>query len=166
MTKIKLPIKGYYKRNGKLYECVIISYVNTRDGYKVVAEVEGKARLLKKSNVYLSDDDTLFVEGTQKIKDNIQRIDILNIVSDLSNITLNQLKSKTRTRPIAYSRYIYIALCFKFRLDTLKEIASEIGNIDHSSVIHGKKLHVELMKQDSDYMDIYNRCEAEIMAII
>lgn len=166
MKNTKYPVNAYYRRHSKIVECQIHGYVRIKEGDKVVVTVDGCVKLLNKSSVFFEEEITVTINGVKKIKGQITREDIIRIVSKHTGVKITDIKSTCRNRPLVYARFMYISLCYTFRIDTMKEIASSLKITNHSSIFHGKKMHVELMKQDDDYAEMFNKCEAEIKAII
>lgn len=81
------------------------------------------------------------------IQDNVERISIeliQEVVSKHFNITIDELKSKKRSQPVADARQISMYLARQILNDPLKSIGKEFGR-DHSTVIHAiSKIEKEL----------------------
>lgn len=165
MKQENKPVKAYYRRHSKIVECLIYGYVKIKEGNKMVVTVDGDVRLLNKSSVFFEEEITITTDGATKLKCQITREEIIKVVSKHTGVKITDIKSTSRKRPFVYARFMYIALCYIFRIDTMTEIASNLKITNHSSIFHGKKMHVELMKQDDDYNDIFRRCEAELKNI-
>ena len=74
------------------------------------------------------------------IKDNKANITVSYIqetVSDFYKVTLDELLSKRRTKPLTTYRHIAIYLCRKLLEDSLEEIGEKFGGRDHSTVMNG-----------------------------
>ena len=74
------------------------------------------------------------------IKDNKANITVSYIqetVSDFYKVTLDELLSKRRTKPLTTYRHIAMYLCRKLLEDSLEEIGEKFGGRDHSTVMNG-----------------------------
>lgn len=79
---------------------------------------------------------------------NISLDSISKAVCNYFKISLNDLKSKARTKDLADARHIAMYLSNKILKATLVEIADFYGKRDHTSVIHGVKKVEDLIKYD------------------
>ena len=73
---------------------------------------------------------------------------ILNFVANYFGITPELIKSKTRISEIVLARHIVMYLSKKLTDSNLKTIGYQLGNKDHSTVIHAMKKVDELMEVD------------------
>ncbi len=62
---------------------------------------------------------------------------IQETVASYYKITVDELKSKRRTKPLTIYRHIAMYLCRKLLDDSLEEIGSKFGGRDHSTVMNG-----------------------------
>lgn len=75
---------------------------------------------------------------------------IMDIVADHFHVTTADLKSTKRNSEIAYPRQIAMYLCSNLTTIGYKRIGSEMGNRDHSTIIHGnKKITSEMEKNET-----------------
>lgn len=75
---------------------------------------------------------------------------IISIVAEHFHITENDIKSSKRNTEIAYPRQIAMYLCSNMTSVGLKKIGAELGNRDHSTILHGsKKIAAEIKKSDT-----------------
>ena len=75
---------------------------------------------------------------------------IMDIVADHFHITVDDIKSSKRNSEIVLPRQIAMYLCSTMTNVGVKNIGAEMGNRDHSTVIHGtKKITAQLEKNDS-----------------
>ena len=75
---------------------------------------------------------------------------IMDIVADHFHITTDDIKSSKRNSEIVLPRQIAMYLCSTLTNVGVKNIGAEMGNRDHSTVIHGtKKIASQLEKNDS-----------------
>lgn len=139
----------------------VMAVIETKDGTIAVKPVDEisfklKKHLLKIGNVNTSYDKESKISPEQ----------ILNVVSKVTMINIDDIKSKVKKRHFAYARYIYAALSYKFRpRDSMYYTGLHIGAREHSTISNARYQHKICIAYD-DYKDMYNRCEAEIKAII
>lgn len=82
--------------------------------------------------------------------ENIQRI-----VADHYNISLEDIKSKSRSRSVARPRQVAMALAKELTSHSLPEIGREFGGRDHTTVMHACKTITELRLSDSALQQDY-----------
>lgn len=73
---------------------------------------------------------------------------IINVVCDHYSISIEDIKSSKRNKELVHPRQIIMYLCRSMTDATYKEIASELGGRDHSTVMYGEKSIVDMMKKD------------------
>ena len=75
---------------------------------------------------------------------------IISIVAEHFHITEDDIKSNKRNSEIVYPRQIAMYLCSNMTSVGLKKIGAEMGNRDHSTVLHGsKKIEEEIKTSDT-----------------
>lgn len=75
---------------------------------------------------------------------------IISIVAEHFHITEDDIKSNKRNTEIVYPRQIAMYLCSNMTSVGLKKIGAEMGNRDHSTVLHGsKKIAKEIKTSDT-----------------
>ena len=85
------------------------------------------------------------------IKDSLLLIDkIQNTVSNYFNISLSEMLSERRSRPLARPRQIAMYLAKKMTSRSLPEIGRRFANRDHTTVIHAVKTITRLSEQDDE----------------
>ncbi|MAJ85924.1 MAG: chromosomal replication initiator protein DnaA [Candidatus Pelagibacter sp.] len=75
---------------------------------------------------------------------------IQNVVSGYFNITLNEMLSQRRSRPLARPRQIAMFLAKKLTTRSLPEIGRRFANRDHTTVIHAVKTISRLSEKDEE----------------
>ena len=75
---------------------------------------------------------------------------IQNVVSNYYNISLNEMLSQRRSRPLARPRQIAMFLAKKMTTRSLPEIGRRFANRDHTTVIHAVKTITRLSEQDDE----------------
>ena len=105
---------------------------------------------------------TLDISDCKKIlKDVFNQIKVVtvdkiqNVVSNFFNISLSEMLSQRRSRPLARPRQIAMYLAKKMTTRSLPEIGRRFANRDHTTVIHAVKTIGRLSEQD-DEMKKYN----------
>tara|TARA_B110000259_G_C13986583_1_gene390699 strand:- start:826 stop:1629 length:804 start_codon:yes stop_codon:yes gene_type:complete len=75
---------------------------------------------------------------------------IQNVVSNHFNISLSEMLSQRRSRPLARPRQIAMYLAKKMTTRSLPEIGRRFANRDHTTVIHAVKTITRLSEQDDE----------------
>ena len=75
---------------------------------------------------------------------------IQNVVSGYYNISLNEMLSQRRSRPLARPRQIAMYLAKKLTTRSLPEIGRRFANRDHTTVIHAVKTIIRLSEKDEE----------------
>ncbi len=75
---------------------------------------------------------------------------IQNTVSNFYNISLNDMLSQRRSRPLARPRQIAMYLAKKLTTRSLPEIGRRFANRDHTTVIHAVKTITKLSEKDDE----------------
>ena len=75
---------------------------------------------------------------------------IQNVVSNFFNITLSEMLSQRRSRPLARPRQIAMYLAKKLTTRSLPEIGRRFANRDHTTVIHAVKTITRLSEKDEE----------------
>ena len=75
---------------------------------------------------------------------------IQNIVSGFFNISLNEMLSQRRSRPLARPRQIAMYLSKKLTTRSLPEIGRRFANRDHTTVIHAVKTITKLLQENEE----------------
>ena len=75
---------------------------------------------------------------------------IQNTVSNFFNISLSEMLSQRRSRPLARPRQIAMYLSKKMTTRSLPEIGRRFANRDHTTVIHAVKTITRLSEQDDE----------------
>lgn len=73
---------------------------------------------------------------------------ILDVVSRHTGISVNDIKSKNRRAPLASARHMSIYLARTILNNSWKQIATDLGGFDHTSMIHGHRKIKRQMDQD------------------
>jgi len=91
----------------------------------------------------------------------IKIADVMKIVGEVHDVTVDQLKSKRRTQDLARARQIAMYLAREMTGASLNQIGRAFGNKDHSTVSHACHKIADLMKGDARFrgavLDIQDR---------
>ena len=91
----------------------------------------------------------------------IKIADIMKLVGEVHDVTVDQLKSKRRTQDLARARQIAMYLAREMTGASLNQIGRAFGNKDHSTVSHACHKIADLMKADARFrgavLDIQDR---------
>lgn len=82
----------------------------------------------------------------QQSRPNVKQI--IDAVSRYYHIETGELRGASRRGPIVHARHVAIFLAREVTEDTWKHIGSQLGNRDHSSVMHGYQKVEELLKSE------------------
>ena len=73
---------------------------------------------------------------------------IMDVVCDHFNISIEDMKSGKRNKELVIPRQMIMYLCRSMTNATYKDIAMLLGGRDHSTIIHGEKAIVQLIDKD------------------
>ncbi len=88
---------------------------------------------------------------------------IQNVVSNYFNISLNEMLSQRRSRPLARPRQIAMYLAKKLTTRSLPEIGRRFANRDHTTVIHAVKTITRLSEQDDEMKKNINQIKGLLL---
>ena len=88
---------------------------------------------------------------------------IQNIVSNYYNISLSEMLSQRRSRPLARPRQIAMYLAKKMTTRSLPEIGRRFANRDHTTVIHAVKTITILSEQDDEMKKNINQIKSLLL---
>lgn len=83
---------------------------------------------------------------------------ILALVSEETGITVAELKSPIKSRPVARPRQLAYWLCRRVALQPYKTIGREIGNRDHTTIMHGFYTAERLRQTSPAFRALSDRC--------
>lgn len=88
----------------------------------------------------------------------VPRVDqILELVSDFFEVSVEELKGPSRRAHIAQARHVAIFLIKQITNGSWKQIGVQMGHRDHTTVLHGfRKIHTQ-MDKDRDLNDTINK---------
>jgi chromosomal replication initiator protein len=145
--------QNHFKENCNISEEVINfianeSKTNVRELIGVLNRVIAFSRIHKKS-LNISDCKNILKDVFSQIK--VVTVDkIQNTVSNFYNISLGEMLSQRRSRPLARPRQIAMYLAKKMTTRSLPEIGRRFANRDHTTVIHAVKTITRLSEKDEE----------------
>ena len=152
MKKIE-EIQNQFKENINL-EQEVVNYIanesktNIRELIGVLNRVIAFSRVHNKS-LSINDCKNILKDVLNQTK--IITVDkIQNTVSNFFNISLSEMLSQRRSRPLARPRQIAMYLSKKMTTRSLPEIGRRFANRDHTTVIHAVKTITRLSEQDDE----------------
>ncbi len=123
---------------------------NIREMEGVLTRIIAYAKVTNKIiNVELAQEAVRDIIKAQKANINIEYIQ--EVVASYYKISVDELISKRRTKPLTIYRHIAMYLCRKFLDDSLEEIGSKFGGRDHSTVMNGCDKVCALLENDNAY---------------
>ena len=148
-----VDIQNQFKENINLSDEVINfiaseSKTNIRELIGVLNRVIAFSRVHNK-NLTTGDCKNILKDVFNQIR--IITVDkIQNVVSNYFNISLSEMLSQRRSRPLARPRQIAMFLAKKMTTRSLPEIGRRFANRDHTTVIHAVKTITRLSEQDDE----------------
>ena len=73
---------------------------------------------------------------------------IMSVVCDHFNVSIDDIKSSKRNKELVYPRQVIMYLCRSMTGATYKEIASLLGGRDHSTIMYGERSISDMMEKD------------------
>ena len=148
-----LDIQSQFKENFKVSE-EVINYIasesktNIRELIGVLNRVITYSRIHKKE-LNVNDCKNVLKDVFNQTK--VITVDkIQNTVSNFFNISLNEMLSQRRSRPLARPRQIAMYLAKKMTTRSLPEIGRRFANRDHTTVIHAVKTISKISDNDDE----------------
>ncbi|NPA50880.1 MAG: chromosomal replication initiator protein DnaA, partial [Epsilonproteobacteria bacterium] len=154
-TKIAI-IEKKCELNGIRLDKEIIHYLATNMGDNI-REIEGTIIKLNALSSMLNQPITLeFAKNALKDQirekqSNISLEDIINIVCKELNIKPSEVKSKNRSKNVVNARRIIIYLARNLTLNSMPQIATQLGLKDHTAISHAMKKTQEIIQKDENF---------------
>lgn len=112
---------------------------------------------MKRSGKDIDEDLSLYLKKKKKGINII--IDVVSDVMDVSNI---ELTSKTRTQKLVFARAICCRMFRDYTPLSLKGIGLELGGRDHSTIIHGLEIYDQMYVQSTFFKYMAEECHRRI----
>ena len=159
-------IKEYFKKHNKTINENIIKYIsdNFKKDYRqlegIINTILFYAETFNK-DITINLIQKIFNKQNDEYTYSISSKDIINFISNYFEITINDLKSKKRSRTIAFPRQTGMYFTKKYTNCSLEEIGNIYGGRDHSTVKHAiekiKSLITTDIKTSQIIKDIDNK---------
>ena len=159
-------IQNQFKENINLSEEVISfianeSKTNIRELIGVLNRVVAFSRVHNK-DLSITDCKNILKDVFNQIR--VITVDkIQNVVSNYFNISLSEMLSQRRSRPLARPRQIAMYLAKKITTRSLPEIGRRFANRDHTTVIHAVKTISRLSEQDDEMKKNINHIKSLLL---
>ena len=148
-----IEMQNQFKENINLSE-EVINYIANESKTNIRELIGILNRVIAFSRVHNKD---LTINDCKNIlKDLFSQIKVItvdkiqNVVSNYFNISLNDMLSQRRSRPLARPRQLAMYLAKKMTTRSLPEIGRRFANRDHTTVIHAVKTITRLSEQDDE----------------
>lgn len=146
----KVDLMGLSIDKGVLAYIAQSTSSNIREMEGILTRIVAYAKVTNKViDVNLAEEAVKDVIKTNKANVNIDYI--MDTVASYYKITVDELKSKRRTKPLTIYRHIAMYLCRKLLDDSLEEIGAKFGGRDHSTVMNGCDKVCALIENDNQY---------------
>ena len=159
-------MQAQFKENISISEEVVNfianeSKTNIRELIGVLNRVIAFSRIHKKT-LNITDCKNILKDVFNQAK--IVTVDkIQNSVSNFFNISLNEMLSQRRSRPLARPRQIAMYLAKKMTTRSLPEIGRRFANRDHTTVIHAVKTITRLSENDAEMKKNINQIKSILL---
>ena len=146
-------IQNQFKENINLSD-EVINYIATESKTNIRELIGVLNRIIAFSRVHnklltINDCKNILKDVFNQIK--VITVDkIQNVVSNYFNISLSEMLSQRRSRPLARPRQIAMYLAKKMTTRSLPEIGRRFANRDHTTVIHAVKTISRISDQDDE----------------
>jgi chromosomal replication initiator protein len=90
----------------------------------------------------------------------------MQIVADHFRVSVEDLQSASRQKHLTQPRFIIYFLARKLTSLSSPKIGRDIGNRDHTSVIHGSKAFHTLVKFDPEFRAKAEACEEKVLSMM
>lgn len=91
--------------------------------------------------------------------------DILSTVAEFTGVSVHEILSDKRSRPVVESRHLVMYLARELTDASLPKIGERIGNRDHTTVLHAVEKITKLMKEDREMYDRLQRLTAKLKSL-
>ena len=123
---------------------------NAREIEGILSKLHAYAQLMH-VDVSLDFAQNVLKEQLQEKRDSITIESIMDTTSKELNVKPSEIRSKSRSRNIVYSRRIAIYLARELTPMSMPQLAKYFGMKDHTAVSHTMKKINELIKNDEDF---------------
>jgi len=134
----------------------VIDYVatiidnNAREIEGILSKLHAYAKLMNQE-ITLEFTKNVLKEHIKEQRENITIEDIVKFVSKELNVKPTEIRSKSRSKNIVYSRRVSIYLARSLTQNTMPQLAQYFGMKDHTTISHTMKKIGELLKSDENF---------------
>jgi len=134
----------------------IIDYIatiidnNAREIEGILSKLHAYAKLMNQE-ITLEFTKNVLKEQLKERRENITIDDIVKFVSKELNVKPSEIRSKSRSKNIVYSRRVSIYLARSLTQNTMPQLAQYFGMKDHTTISHTMKKINELLKTDENF---------------
>ena len=123
---------------------------NAREIEGILSKLHAYAKLMNQE-ITLEFTKNVLKEHIKEQRENITIDDIVKFVSKELNVKPSEIRSKSRSKNIVYSRRVSIYLARSLTQNTMPQLAQYFGMKDHTTISHTMKKIGELLKSDENF---------------
>ena len=123
---------------------------NAREIEGILSKLHAYAKLMNQE-ITLEFTKNVLKEHIKEQKENLTIDDIVKFVSKELNVKPSEIRSKSRSKNIVYSRRVSIYLARSLTQNTMPQLAQYFGMKDHTTISHTMKKINELLKSDENF---------------
>lgn len=155
----KLQAEGVYIDDGVIEYLAHSINTNVRELEGVMVSLMAQASLNRRE-IDLDLAKTTLRNIVQNDEKEINIDTVQELVADFYNVSIADLKSKSRKREVVYPRQVAMYLAKELTELSLKSIGYHFGGRDHSTVIHAIQLINDLLKEKPETKDEVGKLKA------
>lgn len=123
---------------------------NAREIEGILSKLHAYAKLMNQE-ITLEFTKNVLKEHIKEQRENITIDDIVKFVSKELNVKPSEIRSKSRSKNIVYTRRVSIYLARSLTQNTMPQLAQYFGMKDHTTISHTMKKISELLKTDENF---------------
>ena len=123
---------------------------NAREIEGILSKLHAYAKLMNQE-ITLEFTKNVLKEHIKEQLENITIDDIVKFVSKELNVKPSEIRSKSRSKNIVYTRRVSIYLARSLTQNTMPQLAQYFGMKDHTTISHTMKKINELLKSDENF---------------
>jgi len=123
---------------------------NAREIEGILSKLHAYAKLMNQE-ITLEFTKNVLKEQIKDKKENITIEDIIKFVAKELNVKPSEIRSKSRSKNIVYSRRVCIYLARELTQNSMPQLAQFFGMKDHTAISHTMRKINQLLKEDEDF---------------
>jgi len=123
---------------------------NAREIEGILSKLHAYAKLMNQE-ITLEFTKNVLKEQLKDKKENITIEDIIKFVAKELNVKPSEIRSKSRSKNIVYSRRVCIYLARELTQNSMPQLAQFFGMKDHTAISHTMRKINQLLKEDQDF---------------